>query len=157
MCEYPNVCIPLWATIATPLLTAFVGILLGLIPYFKINKKDKLQSSSDISKTINAQFGDYKNLLLKYIEQAKIQKDTVDFTELTNSFELLIGNLTDACEKLLNNALPKTANKKFLPIVKEICDYSVIQTYYGMTKMEYKKENYQLIFDVYEKHCKKSS
>jgi hypothetical protein len=153
MCEYPNVCVPLWATIITPLL----AFLIGLIPYFQINKKDKLQSSSDISKTINAQFGGYKTLLLKYIEQAKTQKDTVDFTELTNSFELLIGNLTDACEKLLNNALPKTANKKFLPIVKEICDYSVIQTYYGMTKMEYKKDNYQLIFDVYEKYYKKSS
>lgn len=157
MCEYPSVCVPLWATIVTPLCGVVVGLLLGLTPYFFLTKKDKLQSSSDISKTINAQFSVYQKLLDEYIKNAKTQKDTPDFIELTKAFEELIASLTDACEKLLHNALPKTAHTKFLPTVKEVCDDNMIQTYYGIVKMKYKKENYQLLYKVYDTYCKNST
>ena len=154
MCEYPSVCVPLWAGIGLPIATFIFGYVL---PYFTLSKKDKLQNSSDISKTINAQYNSFKELLGEYIANSKTQKDTQDFLNVTTQFEELIGNLTDACDKLLNNALPKTAYKKFLPIVKEICDYNIIQTYYGIVKMEYKKDNYQIIYDVYVKYCKNST
>ena len=86
MCEYPNVCVPIWLTIIIPLCT----FIMGLMPYYMLSKREKLQASSDVSKIINAQFSSYKKLLSEYIEQAKTPKDTLDFTTLTNSFEELI-------------------------------------------------------------------
>ncbi|MFT4968179.1 MAG: hypothetical protein ACI9CD_001207 [Candidatus Deianiraeaceae bacterium] len=141
-----------------PILSTIVGAIIGLIgsfimpllPLWFINKRDKIEKSISISNSLNAQFKIYKKTLENFILTNKDQQDTSDFRQITDEFEELIGNLSNACELLIEKCLTKSAKKKFLPIIREVCDFSMIKTYYSIVKMEYKKENYALIFEVYE-------
>lgn len=158
MCEYPNICVPLWAGIGLPITTFIGGFVL---PYFTLSKKDREPFKKEMIKNniiyivnIKEKFDNLGDKITFYIESKKQHKDVVDFNEITKSFNDLMHDIKLICVLKQENEIKDSFFELAKPTIREICDYNFIQTFYGIAEMNFDKSNYSVIFDIYEKYCK---
>ncbi len=144
--------------IIIPLISAFLsGGFIVVISQYLMHRKEiilkKVVHSRDISQNMSNKFRDFKNALNNYIKK-KLKKDDArdEFVSLTNSAEDLFNSIQDICEAILDNSITKNGRKRYLPHIEEIITSNLIEKYYKAVGLEFKKSNYIIIQEVFDKY-----
>lgn len=149
----------------THLLSFISGaVIVKLLPYLSLNKyqKDTLkiklsESISALNKDLNLRYTELYNELYEFstIKNSKKRKEKAK--KLNILFEAFISSIKSYSSYVNNQALSKH-DLKYLGLFKEVVESKMIENFYDVIKeytpMSYKRDNYEIIYDVYNSKCR---
>lgn len=119
-----------------------------------MNKIYLIKYVSDLLQSFVSQSYDYIVSLENVLKNVESQKDR---RNACKKFQMLVCALMEACELVENKVVLNSSKKRLLQRIKEFCEGKVIETHYSLfsdIEGKFKEENYQIIYDIYNKYCK---